>query len=300
MTVTFIADGSSWQGNIPWAALKRAGFGAGVEKATQGTSYENPFWPASRAALAAAAGPDFTPNCYLFLEAGNGAAQADWFAACAGNIAGFVIWVDRERSATFPSIADTQECVARLRHHFPRNRIGLYSSRLNTGGDSLTFADLLWSPAYVFGAGSPQALYQGVPASWWLPYGGRTPVMVQFTQSAQIAGISGLADCSAYRGTAAELHAALLGTPAPKPPPPPAPIPAPEDDMIMIQAIQADVPKSTPWPGVYMLYSNGTMRHITGSQGDASNVAAYTAAGIKGPVQVSWEEWQGLLQPAVQ
>lgn len=51
--VTFYADGSSYQGNINWAAVRKAGFGGGAEKATQGISYTNPFWPAARAALLA-------------------------------------------------------------------------------------------------------------------------------------------------------------------------------------------------------------------------------------------------------
>lgn len=139
------------------------------------------------------------------------------------------------------------------------------------------------------------AATHGLHPQWVAAYQAAEPAMPhllwQFSSSYPVPGV-GLADCSIYHGSVAQLRARI--TPVPKP------TPLEDPDMIMIQPIQADVPKSTPWPGVFMLYSNGTMRHITGSQGDASNVAAYTAAGIKGPVQVSWEEWQGLLQPAVQ
>ena len=65
-------------------------------------------------------------------------------------------------------------------------------------------------------------LYKSVPATWWAPYGGRSPLMLQFTSSATVAGVSGQVDCSAFLGTAAQLASHVL----PKPPAPPAP-PAP-------------------------------------------------------------------------
>lgn len=222
MTVTFHADASSFQGSVNWPAVKAAGFGGGSEKVSQGTTYANPYWPAARAALAALAGPEFTPGAYHYLTAGNGAAQADWFARQAGAIPGFVIWCDLERAAAGaqPSVADARAFAARVRQHYPGKRVGLYAAESFTGAASLTFADMLWSPHYVTGSGSPAALYQRVPASWWNAYGGLSPLLLQFSQSAPVPGVGGLADVSAYRGTPAELHDALLGIrPAPKPVP---------------------------------------------------------------------------------
>lgn len=245
MTITFLADGSSFQANIDWPAVKRAGFAGGTEKVSQGTTYANPFWPAARAALTALASPSFTPGAYHYLTAGNGAAQADWFARQAGPIPGFVIWCDLERAAAGlqPSVADSRAFVARVRQHYPGKRVGLYAGESFTGSASLTFADMLWTPHYVSGSGSPASLYQRVPASWWNAYGGLSPLLLQFSQSAPVPGVSGLADISAYRGTAAELHDALLGIkPAPKPKPDPAPTPQPEDTMLLNRGKNAVTP----------------------------------------------------------
>jgi GH25 family lysozyme M1 (1,4-beta-N-acetylmuramidase) len=281
--VTFHADGSSYQGTINWAAVKKAGFGGGAEKVTEGAGYVNPFWPTARAALLAEAGPDFTPGAYLYLTAGNGAGQADYFASKAGSIPGFVIWVDAERAASgpSPSVADARACVARLRVLYPHNRIGLYAGSSFTGGAYLTFADLLWSPHYVAGSGTPVDVYRGVPASFWDTYGGLVPVMVQFSQTVLVAGVIGEADCSAFRGTAVQMRSALLGIPAPKPPP--APIPEDPEMMTILTVDAATVPKGTPWPGVFNLVPDATaplgvtLRHIA----DPAHESALRAAGVK-------------------
>lgn len=211
-TVTFAADGSSFQGLIDWRETKAAGYGAGTEKVTQGLGYVNPRWPANHAALLAAAGPGFVPGCYHYLTAGDGAGQADFFAAHAAAIPGFVIWCDLERATgPSPTVADARDFVTRLRLHYPGKRIGLYAGESFTGKASLTFADMLWSPHYVEGDGTPAELYKEVPASWWKPYGGLVPTLLQFSAGAEVPGVDGLADVSAYRGTAAHMHAALLG-----------------------------------------------------------------------------------------
>lgn len=212
MTVTFAADGSSYQGLIDWRATKAAGFGAGTEKITEGLGYLNPYWPANRAALLAAAGLSFVPGCYHYLTAGDGAGQADFFAHNAAAIPGFVIWVDLERGAgPSPTVGDARDFVTRLRLHYPGKRIGVYAGHSFTGSESLTFADMLWSPRYVPGSGTPAELYKEVPGSWWAPYGGLVPMLLQFSQSATVPGVEGLADVSAYRGSAAQMHKALLG-----------------------------------------------------------------------------------------
>jgi hypothetical protein len=109
MSVQFGIDASSFQGNVNWArADSTTSFG--WEKVTQGSrktasrGYVNPFWagPAgnSKRALAArAAATGFVPGGYLFLEAGDGTGQADFFHAAAGDMAGFAIAVDVEPAA---------------------------------------------------------------------------------------------------------------------------------------------------------------------------------------------------------
>jgi GH25 family lysozyme M1 (1,4-beta-N-acetylmuramidase) len=222
MMITFSADASSFQGTADWRAVKAAGYGGGTEKATQGTTYMNPFWPPARTTLTALASPSFTPGVYHYLTPGNGAAQADWFARSAGAIPGFVIWCDLERAAAGPSpaIADARDFVARVRQHYPAKRVGLYAGQSFTGSADLRFADMLWSPHYVAGTGTPRELYLTVPASWWDAYGGLSPVLLQFSQSAPVPGVGSQVDVSAFRGPPAQMHDVLLGIrPAPKPKP---------------------------------------------------------------------------------
>lgn len=224
MMITFGADASSFQQNVNWPAVKAAGYGAGTEKATESVDYVNPFWPAARAALTSLASPSFSPGVYHYLTAGNGAAQADWFARNAGLIPGFVIWCDLERAASgpSPSVQDARDFVARVRQHYPGKRVGLYAGESFTGAASLRFADMLWSPRYVAGSGTPRELYLKVPASWWDAYGGLSPVLLQFSQSASVPGVGSQVDVSAFKGSAAQMHDALLGikpTPRPKPAP---------------------------------------------------------------------------------
>ena len=260
MAVTFFADASSYQQTVDWAALKKAGYGGGAEKCSQGLDYQNPYWPQARQVLGELAGPTWTPAVYHYLTAGNGAGQADWFARQAGPIPGFVIWCDLERATagTQPTVADARDFVTRLRAHYPGKRIGLYASESFTGAAKLTFADMLWSPHYVEGTGTPPGLYREVPASWWDAYGGLTPALLQFSQSAPVPGVAGLADISAYRGTAAQLHDALLGIrPTPKPAPAPVQIPAPEDTMLLNRGKNAVTPIVLA-PGDKTLYLLGS------------------------------------------
>ncbi len=64
-----------------------------------------------------------------------------------------------------------------------------------------------------------------------------------------------------------------------------------DGEMIMIQPANDQVPEGTTWPGVFLLFCNGSLSHIEATVGGVSNVAAYQAAGIKGPVTITWTEY---------
>jgi hypothetical protein len=104
-------------------------------------------------------------------------------------------------------------------------------------------------------------------------------------------GITGAIDrdVAAYPDLAA--MAAALG----KPPAPPPAAPRKAPDMILVQPDKAGVPAGTPWPGVFLLSSDGTLHHVTGPEGGTDNVAAYQKAGIPGPVTITWAEYQARL-----
>ena len=219
--VMYGLDAASFQGVVDWAAVD-AWTGFGWEKATQGRGYVNPYWAAARTAMAArAAASGFVPGAYLFLEEGHGAAQADHFAAVAGDLDGFALAVDIEPAGNSrPSLADGVACVARLRHHYPRHPVGGYIPHWYWDGQDTTFCDYLWQSHYLIGIGTPRSLYPRAPASWWDGYGGSPVSLLQFTSTGVVGGVAGLVDCSAYRGTPAELRALVLPNLTPPPPPP--------------------------------------------------------------------------------
>jgi GH25 family lysozyme M1 (1,4-beta-N-acetylmuramidase) len=221
-TTSFLVDCSSYQGNVTWAKTAAVCAG-GAEKVTEGTGYTNPYWPAAKASMRQLAAHGFVPLAYLFLDAGpSGAAQARYFAAKAGDLTGFGIVVDLERSSGSPTVAQAQDCAAELRKLYPGHPVGGYAPHWYTAGAQLGFCDWLWASEYVNGSGDPGVLYKSVPADWWAPYGGKSPLLLQFTSSATVAGVSGPVDCSAFAGTAAQLASHVL--PAP---PAPKPVPAP-------------------------------------------------------------------------
>jgi GH25 family lysozyme M1 (1,4-beta-N-acetylmuramidase) len=215
-TTSFIVDCSSFQGSPAWAKVAAVCAG-GAEKVTEGTGYVNPYWAASKAGLRQVAAHGFVPMAYLFLDAGPaGAAQAQYFAGKAGDLTGFGVVVDLERSAGSPTVAQARQCVTELRLLYPGHPVGGYAPHWYTGSADLSFFDWLWASEYVNGSGDPGVLYKSVPATWWSPYGGEPPLLLQFTASASVAGISGAVDCSAFPGTAAQLAArALPKAPAP-------------------------------------------------------------------------------------
>jgi hypothetical protein len=61
--------------------------------------------------------------------------------------------------------------------------------------------------------------------------------------------------------------------------------------MILVTIDHASVPKGATWPGVFLLSSAGQLLHVTGPEGDVNNVESYQAAGIPGPVTISYNEY---------
>lgn len=101
-------------------------------------------------------------------------------------------------------------------------------------------------------------------------------------------------DADVFHGTPAELNA-WIDRYLPKPKPEPKP-PAEDEEMIMVEPARDQVPAGQSWPGIFLLFGDGTLSHIQPSAGkpSVSNVAAYQAAGIKGPVTITWAEYTTL------
>lgn len=285
-TITYAVDCASYQGSPDWAKVA-AICGGGAEKVTEGNNYVNPRWAGSKPAMQAVARHGFVPMAYLFLDAVEpGAVQASYFAQQAGDLTGFGIIVDGERA---PNGATTRQqaadATAELRKLYPHHPIGGYYPHWFTGGEDLTFADWLWASSYVLGSGDPAALYGSVPAAWWAPYGGRTPLMLQFTNQAIVAGIAGQVDCSAFHGSAAQLASHVLpAPPAPKPPPPP-PVKASTsgDNSMLLTLRPGDVPVSIPvWADAGIYHEPGAYNNVslilTGGSGAVVKATFYPKA----------------------
>jgi lysozyme len=217
-------DAASFQGDVDWEAVDGlCGFGA--EKVTEGVGYTNPYWLRAKPdMLARARATGFVPLAYMFLDANaSGAAQADAFAKHAGDLDGFGIVVDVERSSTgSPTRFQATRAVARLRKHYPHHPIGGYAPKWFTAGWGLKFFDWVWASEYVNGQGDPMILLRDVLAGWWDAYGNMKPEVLQFTSSAKVAGVAGLVDCSVYRGDQKQFRELVLPPSAPAKVTPPA------------------------------------------------------------------------------
>lgn len=276
--VIFGIDASSAQGNVNWAATdKVTAFGA--EKVTEGTNYVNPFWPAAKAFMTLRARSDgFLPIAYLFLDAGSGTAAADWFAQHAGNLDSFGIAVDLERAPNgSPTLAEARDCVARLRHHYPRHPVGIYAPHWYTGNGDITFADWLWASNYVTASGqSPAALYGHVAGSQWAAYGGEPVTLLQFTDAAIVPGAAGRVDCSAYRGIAGQLRQIIL----PRTSPPAAAVQK-EEPMLLNKGAGAMTPIAIPKgaTGLRFVAAGDALLHVEFHGHGAREVRLTWAAG---------------------
>jgi GH25 family lysozyme M1 (1,4-beta-N-acetylmuramidase) len=215
-TPIFGIDAASMQHRVDWAAVDNS-TAFGSEKVTQGTGYTNPYWADAKTQLTTRAkATGFVPGAYMFLEQGNATAQANHFAAVAGNLNGFLIFADIEPTgASNPTLADAKECVQRLRELYPHHPIGGYIPHWYWGARDTTFVDWLFQSHYVNGSGTPASLYAQVTPDFWDSYGGKTPAVLQFTSSATVPGVAGRCDCSAFRGTPDAFRKLVLPAVAP-------------------------------------------------------------------------------------
>ena len=140
------------------------------------------------------------------------------------------------------------------------------------------FGDFLWIATADRAAGDP-----GIQAPW---------LFHQYSAA-------GVDRDFCHLGSTAELRAWALSFAAPKPPPAPTPPspplvrPSKEQDMIIVQVDRKTVPTTTPptaWPGDFLL-ADGKLSYVP----TVADVKAFQAAGVAGPVVISWEMYQSLL-----
>jgi peptidoglycan hydrolase-like protein with peptidoglycan-binding domain len=195
MTI-FYPDVSSGQAGVSFSGVPIA-----MVKATEGTGYTNPdYGPAKVRATNAGA----FLCAYHFLQAGNGAGQADHAFSVVGTTP-LMLDVETETLngvASNPSVADVADFVNRYR------ALGgviylLYLPRwywANLGSPSL---DPLIQLGLLLVSSNYTSYSDSGPG--WDAYGGMVPVIWQYTDNATLNGVSPV-DFNAYRGTLADFQ----------------------------------------------------------------------------------------------
>jgi hypothetical protein len=157
-------------------------------------------------------------GAYWVLYPGSPSSRADQFlarldATCPGwRNRPFLLQVDCEKwnddPGTVPSKAEIKTFCDRLVAKMPKLRPIVYAPEWVYGNRLAGLGYPLWASSYVSGSGSPAHLYPGDSSAKWHAYSGQTPAILQFTDSATIAGQT-TCDANAYRGSFAQLTALL-------------------------------------------------------------------------------------------
>lgn len=192
--------------------IQREGFSWVEAKVSEGNYYSDPYWAATLNACNAIGLPcigyhyvstdDPTAQARLFVENGGGNVAMLDFEANSGDIGNFWAVV-----AAF-NAAGVQITLSYIPRWYWQD----------IGSPDLTGAPGLVASGYVGGSGYASELYPGDDdTQLWASYGGATPAILQFTDSALVAGI--LVDANAFRGNLDQLTALLTGAPVTQPDP---------------------------------------------------------------------------------
>jgi lysozyme len=201
-------------------------------------------------------------------------ASVDWFLSQLtplGIAAGDAVALDHEVADSVGPAAVSAWAVTVLKQLQARlGRIPLLYTFLDFAGEG-NCAGLGGYPLWISDPSSP-AGHPRVPAPW------STWALHQYATTGNIDR-----DVSSYATPAA--MTAALGKRAPKP------AIRKDIEMILVEVDQATVPAGTAWPGVFLMASTGTLLHVTAAEAGVNNVASYQAAGIPGPVNISFNEY---------
>jgi hypothetical protein len=173
------------------------GFSGICHKVSEGSYYEDPYWPAVKQWCAA---NGFPLIGYHYVSADDPAAQARTWLDNNGGTLAMLDWEhnggDRANLIAVVGAFNAAGIGVQL-GYYPR----WYWSEQG-GGDLSGLANALVSSAYHDGTGYASTIYTssgGDSGDGWKPYGGASPAAWQFTNSADVAGL--IVDCNAYQGT---------------------------------------------------------------------------------------------------
>ncbi len=218
----FGIDVSNHQGDFDFVQARREGFEFATHKISEGSGYRDPYWSRARAEMAKTFQERW--GGYVFCRTNiDPTSEARVLRDHAGEL-DFPLQIDYEDTVNGGSVDDllrridayvavgfTQFLPVYLPRWFWESRMGRASlERLPMG---------IWNSDYVSGQDYASRLYPG--DDWypsrgtgqlggWADMGGKPVQILQFTESAFVAGQS--IDANAFRGTPAQL-AALFGAP---------------------------------------------------------------------------------------
>jgi GH25 family lysozyme M1 (1,4-beta-N-acetylmuramidase) len=198
-------DVSNHQRNFDFAAAKREGFTFATHKVNEGTGYRDPYWPRAKEQMA-----EHFPGRhggYVFCKVdADPQREADTYFAHGGTP---TVQIDYEDLARNGSTADLW---ARINAFLDRGArlLPIYIPRWYWSGrmgspDLSKLPVPIWNSHYVNGSDYASRLYPGDQHAGWAPVGGRDVAILQFSESARVAGQS--IDVNAFRGDDAQLAA---------------------------------------------------------------------------------------------
>jgi lysozyme len=187
-------DAASYQGTIKWASAKEAGITFGFEKATEGTTYTNPYFAVNWARMKT---NGIVRGAYHYGRPGTDpTTQANFFVNTvkpAGGDLQMVLDIETTDGKTAAQVWSwVQTFIARVKTLTGRPGIiytGFYFWRDSVGNPTNNLNCPLWLAAYV----SNPASY--VPAAWG------TWSFWQYTSSGKVPGVVGNVDRSAWNGS---------------------------------------------------------------------------------------------------
>ena len=231
MTAPICIDLSHHNPTPDWAKIMAAGVAGVIFKATEGTSYKDPTLY-ERASAAKAAG--LLTGTYHFMRPGKIAEQMDWYLEVVDPVEGERMVLDHEDAGV--SVGDLADAVEYLLGDRPDLQITIYSGHLikeqlgNSRNDLLAEKTSLWIAQYT--SGSPSW-----PKTTWPTWS-----LHQYTDKANVPGISAPVDGNRFNGSP-ESFAAWLSPAGAEPAPPPEPVPP----VVDIGPVRIDI--QTP-PGI--------------------------------------------------
>jgi lysozyme len=191
-------DVASYQGNVNWNSVKGAGLAFGFDKATEGTSYKNPYFASNWANMKAAG---IIRGAYHFGHPGSDpTTQADFFVNTVRPVKGdlqMTLDIEVTDGRTPAQVWSwIQTFIGRVKYRTGRPGIiytGFYFWRDSVGNPRNNLNCPLWLAAYV----SDPTPY--VPPAW------STWSFWQYTSSGRVPGVSGNVDRDAWNGSLSSL-----------------------------------------------------------------------------------------------